>query len=638
GAWVDDPVLNPYSITEGRAPTASGEVVIDARSAADGDLAVGDVATVLTPAPTEVTIVGLVGFGEQTSMIGATYVGFAPAQAAAVLGHDGTVSALLVRGDGSVSDEALRDAIAAELGDGAEAITGAELTDEQRAAIEGDFLGFVKIFLVAFAGIALVVATFSIHNTFTILVAQRTRESALLRAIGASRRQVLGSVALESVLVGTVASVVGLVAGIGVARGLVALLAGAGLDLGGTSLQITASTLGLAAAVGIVTTVVASAVPALRAARIAPIEALRDAAAEDDRTSWLRVALGTTGAVAGIALVATATSTPDGALARAGLGMLALVAGTVVLGPVIARPTAALLGAPIAAARGPVGRLARRNAMRNPRRTAGSALALVIGTTVVALFATFGASIERSIDQTVERSFGGDLVVSQDTFSQTKLSPDVGPAIAALDEVDATVVLSDVTVTVDGAAQYPTAADPADLDGLVDLDVQDGSVADLAAGKVAISTRFAEDHDLALGDPLEVAYLDGSRQTLAVGATYAVADLLGELVITPADAQAHTDRLEAVAVLVGLADGVDLEAGRTAVEEVAAANGGPTVQDRDEYVEAIAGEIDSLLTLIYGLLGLAIVIALMGLANTLALSIHERTREIGLLRAVGLSR
>jgi len=276
--------------------------------------------------------------------------------------------------------------------------------------------------------------------------------------------------------------------------------------------------------------------------------------------------------------------------------------------------------------------------MRNPRRTSGAALALVIGASVVALFATFGSSLSRSIDQTVSQSFGGDLVVMQDGFSGTGLSPELAKEIDQLPEVADTVALSNVTATVDGSTVYPTAGDPQAMAALLDLDVQQGDLAKLPAGQVAVTEGYATDHGLSVGDDLTMEFADGSSDTFQLGAVYGVGELLGDIVMSQADWTPHAPRAGNVAILIGLADGASLDQGRTAVEALAANHGNPTVEDRDQYVDRIAGQVNQLLTLVYGLLVLAILIALIGLANTLSLSIHERSRELGLLRAVGLTR
>ena len=641
GNWLGHDPLNPYRIDSGRGPTRAGEVIIDADSAAKGGLQVGDKATIRTPEPTKVTVVGIAGFGhDANSMGGATYVGFTEAQAISLLGKAGTASQFLIRGDGTQSDDQLRDAVVAALPANAkaEAITGAQLAVEQQKDIQGDFLGIVKNFLLAFAGVALVVATFSIANTFTILSAQRSRESALLRAIGGSRRQVLTSAVLEATAIGAVASAVGLGAGLGLAVGLRSLLNGFGLDLPGTGLTVEMKALIISFLVGMAATLLAATMPAIRSSRIAPIEALRDAAAESTAISKVRAALGVVLGVAGSVVMITATSNASGALAQAGAGAAVIFIAAVVLGPVIARPTAAVVGAPVAASRGLVGRLARRNAMRNPRRTAGSALALVIGAAVVALFATFGASLSHSIDQTVDRSFGGDLVVTLDSFSSTGMSPKLSPAIPELPQVAHAVALANATVSINGSPEFPTVGDPAAMTELLDMDVQHGSLADLHPGQIAVSKGYATDHHLRLGGKTTMSFADGRRATYKVGAIYGVADLLGDVIMTPQDWTPHAQRPGDVAILIGLRPGSNLESARHAVEKVAKHYGVTQVEDRNQYIARVAGQVDQLLTLVYGLLVLAILIALIGLANTLSLSIHERTRELGLLRAIGLTR
>lgn len=638
GNWVDDGEINPWRIVAGRAPGAADEVVIDRGSATDGDLHVGDTTTVRTPEPHTVEVVGIAAFGDQDSLSSATFVAYETAAAQALLERPGEVSNIALRADEGVSPDQLRRAVAPVIGDQLEALTGQELADEQQADLEGDFLGFVTTMLLVFAVVALVVATFSIYNTFAILVAQRTRESALLRAVGASRRQVLASIALEALAVAVVASAMAVGMGIVLATGLKALLDGAGLELAVDGVVVESSAIVISMVVGVIVTVVASIVPAIKASRVPPVAALRDVAVDASSTSRVRAATGIVLAASGVGLTLAATRVDSGAVRYAGLGALLAVVGAITLGPVLARPVAGLLGSPAAALRGATGRLARRNAMRNPRRTSASAMALLVGVTVVALFATLGASIKTSVNQIVDRSFGGDLVIDSG-FGSVGLSPAVGEEVAALDEVEESVPVQFAVVTIDGEDEYPSVADPAGLDAVMDLDVSRGSLRDMAPGSVAISEDRASDDGLALGDQVPMAFADGARADLTVGAIYGETDLFGDVLMTPDDWAPHAPQPAADGVvLVGLADGVSLEAGKAAVQAVADAHAGPDVQTRDEYLDTVAGEVDQALFLVYGLLGLAVLIALMGIANTLSLAIHERTRELGLLRAVGQSR
>jgi putative ABC transport system permease protein len=555
-----------------------------------------------------------------------------------LLGSSEAVSSVLVHATEGTTPDDVRDRIADVIPGNAEALTGGELTAEQQADLQSDFVGFMENVLLAFAGIALLVATFSIHNTFSILVAQRTRESALLRALGASRRQIVTSVTFEALAVGGVASAVGLGAGTGIALGLKALLARFGLEMTMSGIVVQADSIIIATSVGVMVTLVASLMPALKASRVPPIAALRDVAVDRTGVSKARAIVGVLVAGAGVWLTIVATSSADGALARAALGALLLVVGAVVLGPVVARPTAAILGVPVVLTRGQTGRLARRNAMRNPRRTAGSASALMVGTAVVVLFATFGSSIKASIDDTVDRTFGGDLVIVQDSFSGAAIDPAVDQAVSGLPEVNATAALANVVMTVDGVDTFPTAVEPAKLGAVLDLDVQTGDLVGMTDGQMAISQRYATDEDLALGSTVRGAFADGGSTAFTVAAIYDVGDIVGDILITRSDWAPHAGRGGDVVVLIDLVDGVSLAEGQAAVQRVATQFAAPDVQNRDEYIKSVASDIDQMLTFVYGLLALAIVIALMGIANTLSLSIHERTRELGLLRAIGQTR
>ncbi len=637
--WIDDPALNPWRIAEGRAPTAAGEVVIDRASARTGDLHVGDHTTVLTPEAVPVTVVGIATFGDSDSLGPTTYTAFTLAEASALFApRPDTVSSILVAADAGVSGETLRDEIAQLLPARIEALTQDELTAELNQQLGDAFLDMFQLILLAFAGIALVVATFSIHNTFSILVAQRTRESALLRAVGASRRQVLVAVAGEALAIGVIASAIGFGVGVGLAAGLRALMDSAGLTGPGSGLVIHTGSVVIAAAVGVLATLVASVTPAMRASRVAPLAALRDVAVDRSATSKARALAGLVLAAAGAAVVVTATSVPGGALARAGLGALAMLAGLVVLGPVVARPAAAVLGTGASATRGVTGRLARRNAMRNPRRIAASASALMVGTAVVALFTTFGASVKASLADMVDDSFGGDLVVAQDDGSGAGIDPALAPAIGALPEVAGSVGAALVTASVGGSTVEPMATDPAALAAFLDLEDTAGSLADVGPGEIAVSTRYADDHHLALGSIVPLTFVDGTTTDLTVSDVFERQDVLGDMLIDRDDWEPHAGQSMDVVVLVDLAGGVPADVGQAAVAGVTERFGAPEPQTRDEYLDSFGTQIDQMLYVIYGLLGIAVLIALMGIGNTLSLSVHERTRELGLLRAIGQSR
>ena len=637
GNWIADDNLNPYDLAEGRAPEAPGEMIIDKAAAESGDLAVGDTTTIRTPDPIEVTVVGLATFGNADSQGPLTYAAFTEDFAEQVLMNEpGLASSIVATAEPGVSQAELVSRIDAVLPDGIESLTGAELNAEMEDGIQEDFLGFFENFLLVFAGVALVVATFSIYNTFSILVAQRTRESALLRALGASRGQVLRSVAVEALIVGLVASALGIVAGLGLASALLALMSSFGFGLPGTSLVLAGGTIVTSVAVGVIVTLVASMAPAVRASRIKPLAALRDMAVDRSAASWVR---GIAGAVVTLAGVAAAISgATGGELATTGLGALLTLVGVVMLGPIVARPAAAVLGAPHAARPGMSGALARRNAMRNPKRMASTASALMIGVAVVSLFTVVAASIKQSINDTVDQQFAGDLVVIADGFGLGGLSTDLGPAIADLPEVEAASVGGNAPVRIDGDDEVAATFEPSTIEALMDLTVTDGSFADMGVDELAVSADYAEDHGVGVGDPLEVAYPDGAVERSTVGVVYEEEDLMGPVVLHRDAFLPHTAQPSDFVIMIALADGVSDADGELAVQAVADRFAAPDVQTRSEYTDSVAGQVDQMLNIVYVMLLLSIIIALMGIANTLSLSVHERTRELGLLRAVGQTR
>jgi putative ABC transport system permease protein len=638
GNWIDGDPLNPYDMASGRAPAAPGEVVIDKASAEEGDLAIGDTTVVRTPDQVDVTIVGLVTFGGADSAGSSTYAGFTTEFANEILlPEPGKVSDFVVAAEPGVGQATLVRRLDAVLPDGVEALTGAELIHETEQEIQGDDTESFQQVLMAFAVIALVVATFTIYNTFSILVAQRTRESALLRALGASRGQVLRSVTAEALVVGLLASAGGLAAGMGLAAGLTAVMDAIGLTTPASSPVLDATTVLAAFAVGTVVALLASLAPAVRASRVPPLAALRDVALDRSATSRRRAVAGLT--LAGIGIVLTVVGATGEALGTTGLGALAALIGVVVLGPVAARPVAAVLGAPHAARSGMSGVLARQNAMRNPRRTAGAAAPLMIGVSVVSLFIVVAASLKASISDAVDEQLTSDLVILGE--GSGGVSTDLAPAIAELPEVAVASPSGVALVRVNGENTLASTFDPATVEAVETLAMRQGALRDVGTDQVAISEDYAKDHGLAMGDPLTVEYPDGVTEQPAVGAVFEADNLSegGGGIRLPRDAYLpHTSRPADGGVQITLADGVALAAGEGAVQRVADRFGAPDVQTNDEVVGMIADEIDVILTIVYALLILAIVIALMGIANTLSLSIHERTRELGLLRAVGQTR
>ena len=640
GSWSDDPSLSPYRLAEGRAPQAGDEVVINRGAAEDGDLAVGDRTTVETPEPHEVTIVGIATFGDSDGLGTTTYTAFTfEAAQDYLLGSSTDVSSVSVRADSGLSQSELVERIRPALPDGVEVLTGAEVTDENVDDINRQFLDVFTTFLTVFAGVALLVGTFSIYNTFSILVAQRSRESALLRAIGASRGQILRSVVAEAVVIGAVASVAGLLSGLAFAGLLKGLFDSFGFALPDGGLVFTTGTAIVSVVVGMIVTLVAGAAPAVKASRVAPLAALRDVAVDRSGASPWRALVGLAVTALGVAAVIGAVlGGGDSMIALAGLGAVVTIVGLVVFGPVVARPGAGAIGWPVAKVRGLTGSLARQNAMRNPRRTAGTAAALLVGVGVVTLFTVFAASMKASLEDNVEESFVGDLAVTTPFFGGGGLPPELAGTLDDLPEVSQAAGLGEGTAEVDGDGTSIAVADPVRLDVVLQLDVVDGSFVDLDDTELAVSESDAEDHDWTVGSPVSVRFLDGTASTFTVGAIYEPLQVVGDYIMTRTAWASHARQDVDSSVYVELEDGVDLQAGREAVEAAVAPFGAPEVEDRDGYATAASENIDIFLGIIYVMLALAIVIALMGIANTLSLSIHERTRELGLLRSVGQTR
>jgi putative ABC transport system permease protein len=571
-----------------------------------------------------------------------TFIGVIDRTAQELFAEPGSYDRILVASDGSVAPDALADTIASTLDapETFDVLTGEADTADSKAELKKG-LGFFSNFLLAFAYIALFVGMFIIYNTFSVVVAQRARDLAMLRAIGASRGQVVGSVLFESFAIGVVASAAGLGAGIGLSFGLRALLGGVGLDVPGGPIVVEASTVIAAVVVGTVITVISAVLPALRSSRVKPIAALRDVAVDVSGSSLARTAAGVTVVGVGVASFVAGSMGVGSALALIGLGTMVVVIGVFVLGPVIAGPAMHVMGAAAEAASGTTGRLARANATRNPKRTSATASALMIGVALVGLITILAASTKASIADTLAESLQADFVVTGGAFGAGGLSPEIAGDLSALSEVEVVVPARATPVSVGGVTTEVAGIDLASIEAVADVGVTDGRLADVIGASVAVEDRKAKADGLSIGDTVTMTFARTGPIDLTVGAFIDRPPPGFDGVVYVVDLATYeanvTDQFDRQ-LFVNLADGVATDVGTDALEAALDRWPNADLQDQSRFGESIRGQIDIILNLVYGLLALAVVIALIGIANTLALSVHERRRELGLLRAVGMKR
>jgi putative ABC transport system permease protein len=622
GNWIP----GQFTMVDGRPPRGPAEVALDSETLKRSGYRLNDQVKVVVQGlpPQPATVVGVIDAGD---LLGATFTAFDTPTAQRLLLKPGQFTQINMRSSGP-SETELRDRVAAALPGGIEAVTGAKVREENKSEIAG-FLGFFRTFLLTFALISIFVGAFNIFNTFSMLVAQRTRELALLRAVGAARRQVTRAVVTEAVAVGFVGSTLGLLAGAGLAILLQQLV---GID---GSLTFTATPVIWSYAVGIIVTVVAAYFPARRAAKIPPVAAMRDDVALPERSMRIRLAAGTALTLTGgllIALGLAGVELGGNVMIPIGAGAFAVFLGVAMLAPVISRPVIRGLGWLYPRLFGAPGRMAQQNALRNPRRTAATAAALMIGLALITTVNVMGASMRASVSETVNNNFGADYVVE---------SGQGGVPDAAIRSVTATPGVENAAplyfgeVLINGKRSWYTAGDSAVIQQGAKLKLLSGSM-DLGRDGFLVDADTAKARGWTVGSTVPAQFADGGKEQLRLAGIYERNELLGPRVLPGGLHLAHTSKPVAELVVVNTADtGAAVTA---SIERALAGYPGLEVLDQTRLKEQAESEIDGIMQFLTVLLTMAIIIAAIGVINTLALSVIERTREIGLLRAVGISR